>query len=129
MRPSPEFSARTRNTGISAMRTKPIALGIVQGRSGAPGRVSAGRGPERSRPSSRRVLRRARSTAALRSGAVETAAGGRGGFFIQPDLLDLRQRHRAVAVLLPSGLRLHGRYPLGGELVGVPLLDLPEPLG
>jgi hypothetical protein len=41
-RPSPEFSARTRKTGISASLMKPIAFGIVQGLSGAPGSVSGG---------------------------------------------------------------------------------------
>jgi hypothetical protein len=41
-RPSPELSARTRKTGMSARRMKPIAFGIVHGLSGAPGSVSGG---------------------------------------------------------------------------------------
>ena len=41
-RPSPEFSASTRKTGISRSRMNPIAFGIVQGLRGAPGSVSGG---------------------------------------------------------------------------------------
>ena len=52
--PSLLDSATTRNTGIRPRRTKPIALGIVHGRSGCPGSVCAGGGPERSSPSRRR---------------------------------------------------------------------------
>ena len=52
--PDSELSASTRKTGISASRTKPIALGIVQTFHGWPRSVCGGGGPERSRPASRR---------------------------------------------------------------------------
>jgi hypothetical protein len=48
----------TRNTGISARRAKPIALGIVHGRNGSPARVWGGGAPERSRPDSRAKVSR-----------------------------------------------------------------------
>src|SRR3954469_4653298 len=48
---------------MSAARTKPIALGIVHGCSGAPASVSGGGGPERSRPLRRLNVREVRATA------------------------------------------------------------------
>ncbi len=42
--------ATMKKTGMSASRTKPIALGIVHGFSGAPASVIGGGGPERSSP-------------------------------------------------------------------------------
>src|SRR5271166_3417101 len=59
--PSRLDRATIRKTGIRARRRKPIALGIVHGRSGCPASVCSGGGPERSSPSSRRGLGRARS--------------------------------------------------------------------
>src|SRR3954470_10351784 len=59
--PSSLVRASTRNTGTSASRTNPIALGTVHGRHGAPGRVSGGGGPDRSSPDRRRNVRRGRA--------------------------------------------------------------------
>ena len=50
----------TRSTGMSARRTKPMALGIVQAFHGASDSVCGGGGPERSRPNSRRNVSRGR---------------------------------------------------------------------
>src|SRR3954449_6677566 len=91
-------SASTRKTGISAARTKPIALGIVHGFSGAPACVAAGSGPERSRPTSRREGRGGGG-----GGRAGGAGGGRGGG--EPRLAHRRRRvleRPAVALLAPA---------------------------
>src|SRR3954447_18818861 len=108
-RPSPESNARYRNTGSSASRTKPIALGIVHGRSGWPLRVSGGGPPERSSPSSRRRVREARATGppalALRPREAPALGGRRA--LVEADLLHLREVNaRGVAVLSPHRLGL-----------------------
>src|ERR671914_1065763 len=85
-RPSPESSARTRNTGIKPSRTNPMAFGIVQGWSAWPRSVSGGGAPGRAGPLRRRPRGSGKTRPKLRGRRGGALEGQRALLLGAPDL-------------------------------------------